>query len=129
MLSLLSSHNDFFERIILLIPSELYAVRDESDNEENSQDDFSEEEDNVNTKYFKHRKQPLSVDDRKLQSKQNKQAKYQSLQLGTQVVHNKALNDEIEGRDASTKNALDSLRERLQVKFDTPFLITNLIMY
>ena len=129
MLSLLSSHNDFFERIILLIPSELYAVRDESDNEENSQDDFSEEEDNVNTKYFKHRKQPLSADDRKLQSKQNKQAKYQSLQLGTQVVHNKALNDEIEGRDASTKNALDSLRERLQVKFDTPFLITNLIMY
>jgi|LauGreDrversion2_3_1035106.scaffolds.fasta_scaffold08950_3 60S ribosome biogenesis protein Rrp14 len=120
-------HNDFFVRIITLIPSDLYAERGikDEDGEDDDADDVAVV--NVNSKYFKHRKQPLSADDRKLMSKQAKREKYKSLGMSQQSATQTEVDVEDEsdkyseenGKEAYSNHALDTLRERLQVSVDS----------
>lgn len=61
----LKSHDQFFTRIINMIPAELYRHS------------LSEDGDGaINTKYYKHRKLPLTPDEKKLLSKQKIAEKY-----------------------------------------------------
>jgi hypothetical protein len=59
------SHDAFFTRIIDMIPADLYkhSASADADNEEN-------------TKYYKHRKLPLTVDEKKRIGKQKVAEKY-----------------------------------------------------
>jgi hypothetical protein len=58
----MEEHDLFFQRIIGLIPRELYNAK--------------EDDDSLNTRYFKHRIQPLEASERKLLSKKRKLEKY-----------------------------------------------------
>ncbi len=58
--------NSFFVQIIDMIPRDLYKASEEKD----------EDDEIHNTKYYKHRKLPLSVEERKLASAQNLKEKY-----------------------------------------------------
>ncbi len=161
-----ASHNAFFERIISLIPPELYgasannrkritgsssssssssssggkggnlplkddeSVENNDESGENSDDD-EEEEEEVNSRYFKHMKQPLTANERKIVSKRTREEKYKSLastaggreMIDGQMTQHTADMDNIasggEKEDSSaSKHALDSLRERLQRKIN-----------
>ena len=160
----LDAHNFFFQRIISLIPSELYGhlnssttnasigqeehddSSNQSDNEsdvemfrrrnhvedsgggvtavnedESSQDESESEmmKDQFNSKYFKHVKQPLSTNERKLLSKRAREEKYKSLAPDALQLPIAPFDEGRSGYlqdDTTTKHALDSLRERLQRK-------------
>lgn len=60
----MEEHDLFFQRIIGLIPKELYKSAEE------------EEDESMNNRYFKHRLQPLQASERKLLSKKRKLEKY-----------------------------------------------------
>ena len=125
--SSLLSHNEFFVRIISLIPSELYGLKqDENEDDEDDEDENKDDVDknDINSKYFKHRKQPLSVDEKKLLSKQAKKEKFKALSAAQIVQVAERETDDAESHNGDneeiptempTKHALDSLRERLQV--------------
>jgi hypothetical protein len=59
----MEEHDAFFQRIIGLIPKELYKASDEED-------------ESMNSRYFKHRLQPLQASERKVLSKKRKLEKY-----------------------------------------------------
>lgn len=63
----LRSHDVFFQMFVEMIPKEIYNGNDES-------------EDLVNPRYFKHRKEPLTLHEKKLLSRKRKSEKY-SLKL------------------------------------------------
>lgn len=57
------SHDCFFRTFIEMIPKEIYRGSEEDDEV-------------VNPRYFKHRKEPLTLDEKKLLSRKRKQEKY-----------------------------------------------------
>ena len=59
----LKSHNKFFQMFIEMIPKEIYRGNEEDD-------------ELVNPRYFKHRKEPLTLDEKKLMSRKRKLEKY-----------------------------------------------------
>ena len=163
-----ASHNAFFQRIISLIPPELYGASARSgkritsssssssgggkrgnahqnndgsvENDEENGDDIDdgqeeeeeeEEEEIVNSRYFKHMKQPLTANERKILSKRTREEKYKSLASTaggremidgqmTQYVADVENDDAVRDKEDSSasKHALDSLRERLQQKIN-----------
>ncbi len=95
----------FFSNIIQLIPKELYKQ------------DENEDEELDNAKYYKHKKQALSLDEKKKISKQNKKLKY-SVENKDDITIDKSL-DENEFDDKNIEyietGALETLRNRLKV--------------
>merc|ERR1712023_343946 len=102
-------------------------------NEDNIHDGQEEEEEEeiVNSRYYKHMKQPLTANERKILSKRTREEKYKSLAStagGREMIHGQmtqhAADMEIDNavRDKedslASKHALDSLRERLQQKIN-----------
>lgn len=87
----LEQHDHHFHRLIQLIPHELYkhtasltGYHDDSENEEQVNDA-------ANSKYYKHRKQPLTADERKIKSIENKKRKYSSenaVRISSLLPHN-----------------------------------------
>lgn len=72
----LKQHDHFFQRCIDMIPSELYKHTDSLTGYQDSDNEDREQE--ANSKYYKHRKQPLTADERKIKSQENKKRKYSS---------------------------------------------------
>lgn len=64
--------NKFFIRFIDMIPKDLYKAPEDSDVEHS-----------MDTKYHKHRKLPLPVNERKLISSKNKKHKFTPEEVGT----------------------------------------------
>lgn len=97
MVSRISKHDRFYSKMIHLIPKELYLHTNssshmadvpsssvletdgkDSSNKKRKSQEVAVVDDAVNGKYYKHRKQPLTADERKLKSQANKKAKYSS---------------------------------------------------
>jgi hypothetical protein len=80
----LKQDDRFFHSFIQIIPTELYkhteTMTGYREDEDDSAASESEEntESNLNSKYYKHRKQPLTADERKIKSQENKKRKYSS---------------------------------------------------
>jgi cobalamin biosynthesis protein CobT len=76
----MEEHDLFFQRIIGLIPRELYNAK--------------EDDDSLNTRYFKHRIQPLEASERKLLSKKRKLEKYGGAAEGDNEEEDDGENDD-----------------------------------
>ena len=133
--SLLRVHNAFFERLIHVLPPDLYRRRYE-DNEDAAaaaagadtdtdadaeadkdiEDDLAIEE--STSKYQKHRQNPLTADKKKLLSRKARALKFRSLENASALVDVDGDGDNVDGEDESVtnKHALDALRDRLQVR-------------
>ena len=134
MLASITNNNNFFQHIIHLIPKDLYKSQPDSGDTDEDEEDLIENQNKVSldgksSKYFKHRKLPLSVDDRKLMSKQAKKEKYKNLDVNFNDIKSLPTNeytidsnDKIE-EEYTTSDAMESLRKRLQVFFYNQFEI------
>lgn len=86
VLASLSLHDAFFSRMIDMIPKELYKPPEEN-------------EVDVNSKFYKHRKQPLAADVKKAISKQKRAEKYASSSSARGEDEEEGGDDEDEGGD------------------------------
>jgi hypothetical protein len=149
----LVKHDRFYNRMINLIPKELYLhtksssyippdvptdVTDHDDKGGNKKRKNQEiaiaETVDSNGKYFKHRKQPLTADERKLQSQQNKKAKYaaENAILQEEKEHVEPIFDtstRMEVVDSTPKaelsnDKIEELKKRLQVSITQPAILT-----
>jgi hypothetical protein len=72
----LKQHDHFFQRCIDMIPTELYKHTETLTGYR--EDDDEQPETESSNKFYKHRKLPLTADERKTKSQENKKRKYSS---------------------------------------------------
>jgi hypothetical protein len=129
-------HARFFSRLAHMIPSDLYnhtesmlGNKNISTSEASSQANKDGNVEEVNNKYFKHKKQPLTADEKKGLRLERKKRKYepdqdeleevvpssntQAIQEGAEEEENSEAQNPVFNKDAPSAN-LDDLRKRLQ---------------